>query len=71
MKQRMSKARFIQEYVLTRRGRVEEQVKWAEKAYQHLSEQGFGDDSFVRKPTHTITDEFGNSYTLITGDTDE
>ena len=71
MIERMSKARFIQEYVLARRGRVEEQVKWAEKAYQYFSEQGYGDDSFLARPTRTITDEFGNSYSLVTGDTDE
>ena len=71
MKQRMSKARFIQEYVLDRRGRFEDNVLQAEKAYLHLSQQGYGDDEFMIKPTRTITDEFGNSYSLVTGDTDE
>ena len=74
MKQRMSKARFIQEYVLDRRGRFEDNVKQAEKAYLHLSEQGYGDDEFMTIPTRTITDEFGNSYTLnesATGGSDD
>ena len=71
MKQRMSKARFIQEYVLDRRGRFEDNVKQAEKAYLYLSQQGYGDDELVIKPSGVITDKFGHRYTLVTGDTDE
>ena len=52
MKQRMSKARFIQEYVLDRRGRFEDNVQQAEKAYLHLSQQGYGDDELYDK-THS------------------
>ena len=71
MIERMSKARFIQEYVLDRRGRFEANVLEAEKAYLYLSTQGYGDASLVQKPTRTMTDKHGNSYALITGDTDE
>ena len=52
MKQRMSKARFIQEYVLDRRGRFEDNVLQAEKAYLHLSQQGYGDDEFNKTNAH-------------------
>ena len=64
----MDKARFIQEYVLDRRGRFEANVLEAEKAYMYLSQKGYGDPSLVLKPARTMTDKDGNAYALITGD---
>ena len=71
MVERMSKARFIQEYVLDRRGRFEANVLEAEKAYLYLSQKGYGDPSLVQTPARTMTDKDGNSYALITGDNNE
>ena len=71
---RMSKARFVQEYVLDRRGRYEDNVIEAEKVWLHLSKKGYGDDELIEKPDIFFIDKDGNSYTLnesVTGGSDD
>ena len=75
---RMSQARFVQEWVLDRRGRFEDNVKQAEKAYLYLSTKGYGADELIEKPDIFFTDKDGNSYTLeallngsVTGGSDD
>ena len=64
----------MQEYILDRRGRYEENVIEAQKVWLHLSKKGYGDDELIEKPATSIKDKDGNAYTLnesVTGGSDD